>query len=201
MYSGYNGAASNFDTMRDLSQLRSCMQQRFLIMYGAMIRGSLSKNGTVNPEEVLNDAQEMLDIELKQATILYDHPDAKPLADKNVYADLSLTVLIKRMKDLITTYNKKNPETAVSEEKINEIINKLETTVNDAREANRKLLEEKENEAKALSEENAKTDEVKENNPNRENIAVDFKDGGVIELSPIISEDDAPSKSSVKIQN
>ena len=140
-YTGYQSAAGAFDTRRDTEAYKSNIKQRFLSIYGALVRSSLKQNGTVDPKEILKDAQEMIDIELKHCTVVYDHPEAKPIADENVYGFLPVSILQKRVNDAIVTYNK-TAENKISDEDKQRFTNMVETIVNSDREENQKRLEE-----------------------------------------------------------
>lgn len=203
-YSDYKNAAKSFDMLRDTEKIESAIKQRFLLIYGAMVRASLRNKGSVDPKEILKDTQAMVDIELKHCTVVYDHPEAKSVADNNVYGGHKDFILKKRMKDAINNYNKmtQNP---ISDEKINEIISTIETTLNEAREANAKRLEEeaKQNEKSAEIGEAEKKEQSNivenANDANRQSISIDMQnENNNIEIAPMVEENPIVSKEALQ---
>lgn len=205
-YSDYKNTAKSFDMLRDNEKYKSAIKQRFLLIYGAMIRASLRNKGSVDPKEILKDTQAMVDIELKHCTVVYDHPEAKEAADSNVYGGHNDFILKKRMKDAINTYNK-SAQDPISEEKINEIVSTIETELKEAREANQKRLEEeakneKINEAVDNADNKEQPDNVKnENDAQRTSFAVDLSNENVvIEMAPMVNDGSEMNKNKEAVQ-
>jgi broad-specificity NMP kinase len=134
----------------------------------------------------------MVDIELKHCTVVYDHPEAKSIADNNVYANLSHEIIQRKMKESITFYNK-TAEVKISEEKINEIMETIKSTVTTDREANKKRLE-------ALAESEKNNEIVHDaDNKKQENIVVN-EDEQRKPVSIDLENDNAPVETSAKIE-
>ena len=77
--------------------------------------GALRKNnGKIEPETVLRDANTFLETEVKHFTVLYEHPDAKPLADKLLYGGFD-TAYLKRK--FMMTYKSYHNETGKTMDK------------------------------------------------------------------------------------
>ena len=139
-YALFEEAGTKFDTMRDTASYDSAIRQRFLDIYGHVTRGSLNKNGSVDPKVILEDTQAILDMELKHCTVVYDRPETKTIADKNVYADLSVNILQRRMVQAVKGYYDRNGRQMSSEEETN-LKNSIEKIVTDDRKARKDSLE------------------------------------------------------------
>lgn len=205
-YSDYKNAAVSFDKVRDTEKYTSAIKQRFLLIYGAMVRASLRNKGSVDPKEILKDTQAMVDIELKHCTIVYDHPETKSVADNNVYGGHNDFILKKRMKDAINSHNTRT-DNPIPDEKINEIVSTIETELKEAREANQKRLEEeakneKVNEAVDNADNKEQPDNVKnENDAQRTSFAVEIpNENAVIEMAPMVKDEPDLNKSKEIVQ-
>jgi hypothetical protein len=143
-YPAYSEAATKFDTLRDTESLKSAIRQRFLDIYGNIARGTIRKNGSIDPKVVLEDAQAILDMELHHCTILYDRPETKELAENNVYANLSVQLLQRRMVQAVSGYRDEQGQPMSAEEK-DAISRAVEQIVTQAREANAKAKENEQN--------------------------------------------------------
>lgn len=142
-YSLYAEAGEKFDTMRDTESLESAIKQRFLDIYGHVTRGCLNKNGSIDPKVILDDTQTILDMELKHCTIVYDRPETKKIADNNVYANLSIAILQRRMVQAVKGYYERNGRAFPGEEETN-LKNSIEQIVTEARNERRSILEKSE---------------------------------------------------------
>ena len=203
--SGYMNGAYDFDTQRKLDGIQGTIKTRFLEFYGLIIRSSLNKNGDVNPQEILKDAQAMMDIELNHCTVVYDHPEAKPIGDNNVYADIGISTLQKKMKDPIKAYNK-NTDAKIPEGRFAEIDSIVEQTVTADREANKKRIEKTENKENSVEindvSENDKPNVVENvSDADRRPIAIDMpKENVNIELAPIVKNEPTVTKNKEFVQ-
>ena len=185
--SGYVSSSELFDTERDLEKFESNMKSRYLDFYGAVGRGYLRTFGKADIKAIMDIAQEMLDIELKHYTIVLDHPEAKPLADKNVYGVNGTFILKKRMVDMVKGYNRENGK-ETSQEEIKAIQDEIESIVSNAKEERQRLLEEEakaketvenEKETAPTEIEGEKTNDVIETENVKEQFTVELNDNEV----------------------
>lgn len=192
----YDDAAKKFDTLRETAAYESAVKQRFIDIYGHMTRGSLNKYGTADVKEILEDTQKMLDMELRHCTVIYDRPETKPIADNNVFANVSVETLQRRMVQAIGGYRRRSGLEFSSEEKA-EIENSIAQIVTDKRLANEAMLKEKENAASTNEKENAVPTDEKENA--RVHIPMpQLSEAPTIEMQPMVSSDPELEKEQVQ---
>ena len=164
---GHEGAAEAFDTLRDLNAVRSDINQRFISILGFVAGGYLrTNNGAVNPAEILKVSQEILEIDLKHYTVVYDHPEAKSIADNNIYGNIETSVIQRKIVQSVKSYNRKNniPFTEESEKELRETI---DSVVKENREAQRKAVEERDKKVESVVD--------NDNNANRQPLLIEMQ--------------------------
>lgn len=143
VHENYEKMAATFDTMRDFSKIETETKMRFGSLYTMFMGAALRKNnGVCNPAEVLKDTQEFAERELKHYTVIYEHPDAKSYADRNLFAYHSATFLqnraVRAFKSYIKNFKKDGSE--LSPEQEEEIKKQVGDYVTEAREKNEREL-------------------------------------------------------------